>query len=149
MNVTISSEPSRHVHWASHDDVRIIPPVVSAADVMDDGSSIQSLRFEASRLEMSIRAIPPGPPRVPEQEPPATIGRRVSNAMHRLSLVVGMCALPTFILAVISPIFLAIPAGMLFLALVISMVAGRPSPEIEQARQQRAIENQHNIMSTP
>lgn len=119
--------------------------------------SIDIQNIHAKRLEQMMRTASPTPSLAASTPPPSRQPSQVfvseklvkgwKNFFHYAGLATGALAIPTLALAIISPVFLAIPAGLFVISLACFFLRGKETPEIKAAhvemqRQNRMFDSQ-------
>ena len=106
-------------------------------------SSDISESIHAARIERALREMPVAPRQhiQPVQQQPAPVVRTAKNFFYKASMVCGVLALPSFAFIALGVVGLAVPAALFLACAVFALLAGKPTPEVEAAREQRAIQN--------
>lgn len=102
-----------------------------------------SQSIHAARIERTLREMPIAPRQhiQPVQQQPAPIIRTAKNFFYKASMVCGVLALPSFAFVAFGVVGLVVPAALFLACVVFAFLAGKPTPEVEAAREQRAIQN--------
>lgn len=100
--------------------------------------------LHAARMERVIRMTQPvsatKQERIQQPKQQKPLVKAWKNFCHNAAMICGALFLPSFACLAIGLIGLCVPAALLVVAIVLTWLGGKPTPEDEAARQERAIQ---------
>lgn len=140
MKVTSAMLPpihENHAQWEPGSQEARIEGFTSS----DVPSDFHAVRLEHSMKTAQPKATPKHQPMQQPQQPQQTAIKAWKNFCYRASMVCGALALPSFAFLAFGVVGLAVPAALFLTCAFFAVLAGKLPPEIEAAREQRAVQN--------
>lgn len=140
MKVTLGMLPpihENHAQWESSSQEARIEGFISS----DVPSDFHAVRLEHKMKTAQPRATSRPQPMQQQQQPQQTAVKVWKNFCYRASMVCGALALPSFAFLAFGVVGLAVPAVLFLTCVFFAVLAGKLTPEIEAAREQRAAQN--------